>query len=142
MNAVEIEEAVAEIAANPFESGDFPFQFLAAFGAKETTLKRLRKGDSNASDIQGAILQRNNVHLAVARHGDVSATLAALRASPKTASAKAKFILATDGLWIEAEDLQSGETVADDYANLASHFGFFLPLAGISTVREIRQLAG
>ena len=40
-------------------------------------------------------------------------------APAKTAAAKAKFILATDGRWIEAEDLQSGETIADDYANLA-----------------------
>jgi hypothetical protein len=53
MNAVEIEEAVSELAAAPFDAAEFPFAFLAAFGNKETTLKRLRKGESNKSDLGG-----------------------------------------------------------------------------------------
>ena len=32
MNAVEIEEAVSELAAQPFEAEEFPFAFLEAFG--------------------------------------------------------------------------------------------------------------
>ena len=36
----------------------------------------------------------------------------------------------------EAEDLASGETVACDYADFPDHFGFFLPLAGITTVKQ------
>ena len=58
MNAVEIEAAVSELALQPFDAAEFPFAFLAAFGNKETTIKRLRKGDSNASDVPGAVLQR------------------------------------------------------------------------------------
>ena len=34
----------------------------------------------------------------------------------------------------EAEDLASGETVACTYKEFPDHFGFFLPLAGITTV--------
>jgi hypothetical protein len=69
----------------------------------------------------------------------VDATLNTLRESPKTASAKAKFILATDGETFQAEDLNGGGTVACAYAEFADHFGFFLPLAGITTVQEIRE---
>lgn len=139
MNAVEIEEAVSELVVQPFDAAEFPFHFLTAFGAKETTLKRLRKGDSNASDVAGGVLWRNNIHLAVAPSGAVAATLAALRASAKTASAKAKFILATDGETVEAEDLVGGDVVACPYAELPRHFATFLPLAGISTVKEIKN---
>jgi hypothetical protein len=139
MNAVEIEEAVSDLVAQPFDAEEFPFQFLAAFGAKDTTLKRLRKGESNASDVPGGVLQRNNIHIAVARPGEVGAALAALRASPKTGSAKAKFLLATDGESVEAEDLASGEVLACAYVELPRHFGLFLPLAGISTVKEIKN---
>ena len=64
-----------------------------------------------------------------------------MRDSPRTKSAKARYILATDGVTLEAEDLSSGETVACDYADLPNHFGFFLPLAGITTVRQIRESA-
>ena len=111
MNAVEIEEAVSALAERPFDPEEFPFAFLEAFGNKETTLKRLRKGESNKSDL-GGVLQTNNIHIAVAAPGEVTKTLAALKASPATTRAKAKFILATDGEWFEAEDLGGGETVA------------------------------
>lgn len=139
MNAVEIEEAVSELAAAPFDREEFPYAFLTAFGNKDTTVKRLRSGQSNASDIPGAVLQRNNIHIAVSEVGGVGDALARVRQSPKTQGAKAKFILATDGVTLEAEDLTSGEVIACAYAEFAEHFGFFLPLAGISTVKEIKN---
>jgi hypothetical protein len=138
MNAVEIEEAISALAEQPFDAEEFPFAFLQAFGNKETTLKRLRKGDSNKSDL-GGVLQTNNIHIAVAAPGEVTNTLAALKASPATVRAKAKFVLATDGDTFEAEDLASGETVACAYADFPDHFGFFLPLAGITTVKQVRD---
>lgn len=67
--------------------------------------------------------------------------LASLKASPATGKAKAKFILATDGKDFEAEDLISGQTVACAFKDFPDHFGFFLPLAGISTVRQISENA-
>lgn len=140
MNAVEIEEAVTELAERPFDRAEFPFQFLEAFGNKPATIKRLRDGHSNSSDL-GGILQRNNIHIAVTEKGSVSATLAALKASPATAKAKAQFVLATDGDMFEAEDIDSGETVACTFPEFPEHFGFFLPLAGISTVKQVRDSA-
>ncbi|PZT92002.1 DNA methyltransferase [Sphingomonas sp.] len=139
MNAVEIEEAVSDLALQPFDPAEFTFRFLAAFSARDTTLKRLRKGDSNQSDVPGGVLWRGNIHLAAAPAGEVGTTLAALRASPRTAAQKAKFILATDGETVEAEDLIGGDVIACAYADLPRHFATFLPLAGISTVKEIKN---
>ncbi len=138
MNAVEIEEAISALAAQPFEGGEFPFAFLLAFGNKETTIKRLRSGASNKSD-SGGVLQTNNIHIAVAPAGEVTNTLAVLKASPATAKAKARFILATDGVSFEAEDVETGETVACAFVDFPNHFGFFLPLAGITTVKQVRE---
>ncbi|MBK9004272.1 MAG: class I SAM-dependent DNA methyltransferase [Sphingomonadales bacterium] len=140
MNAVEIEEAVSKLAERPFDRAEFPFQFLEAFGNKPATIKRLRDGHSNSSDL-GGVLQRSNIHIAVAEKGEVTATLAALKSSPATTKAKAQFILATDGDMFEAEDIESGETVACTFAEFPEHFGFFLPLAGISTVKQVRDSA-
>jgi hypothetical protein len=139
MNAVEIEEAVSELAVRPFDRDEFPYAFLTAFGNKETTVRRLRSGQSNASDVASGVLQRNNIHIAVCDEGAVGSTVVNLRQSPKTLSAKAKFILATDGVTLEAEDLTTGEVLASPYSQFAEHFGFFLPLAGISTVKEIKN---
>src|SRR5215210_4058335 len=81
MNAVEIESAVSELAAQPFDAEEFPFAFLLAFGNKDTTIKRLRSGASNKSDL-GGVLQTNNIHIAVAAPGEFTKTLDAPQASP------------------------------------------------------------
>jgi len=64
MNAVEIAEAIAELADRPFDAQEFPFAFLTAFGNKETTVKRLRSASSNSSDVPGGVLQQKNIHIA------------------------------------------------------------------------------
>lgn len=141
MNAVEIEEAISALAEQPFDAAEFPYAFLEAFGRKETTLKRLRSGEMNKSDL-GGVLQRDNIHIAVAAPGTVAQTMAALRASPATTRWKAKFIVATDGQTFEAEELGTAEApIVCPYPEFPDHFGFFLPLAGISTVKQIRESA-
>ena len=140
MNAVEIEQAITDLAEQPFDRANFPYAFLEAFGNKETTIKRLRAGASNKSDL-GGVLQTNNIHILTCPAGAVPKALEALKDSPATAKAKAKFILATDGTDFEAEDLTSDETVACAFKDFPDHFGFFLPLAGISTVRQISENA-
>jgi hypothetical protein len=85
MNAVEIEQAISELAEQPFDSEEFSFAFLEAFDNKKTTIRRPRKGESN---------------IVVCPIGGVTRTLMALKESPATA--KAKFILATDGDAVEA----------------------------------------
>tara|TARA_R110000787_G_scaffold16622_17_gene50525 strand:- start:22121 stop:24901 length:2781 start_codon:yes stop_codon:yes gene_type:complete len=139
LNAVEIEEAISALAEQPFDAHEFPFAFLEAFGRKPTEIKRLRKGNTNKSDLDG-VLQRNHIHIKVCLEGEVSKTLATLKASSATTKAKAKFILATDGQTLEAEDLTSDDApIACDYKDFPDHFGFFLPLAGITTVKQIRE---
>jgi hypothetical protein len=139
MNAVEIEEAISALAERPFDADEFPYAFLEAFGNKETTLKRLRKGESNKSDV-GGVLQTNNIHIATCKPGEVTRTLGALKASPATARARARFVLATDGDLFEAEDLTTDDApISCTYADFPNHFGFFLPLAGITTIKQVRE---
>ena len=84
MNAVEIEEQVSLLAEAPFDAGEFPFQFLEAFGNKETTIAQLRKGAKNKSDLEGGVLQVNNIHLKTCAPGELEETFTALSSSPAT----------------------------------------------------------
>ena len=138
MNAIEIEEAVTALSETPFDRSEFPYAFLTAFGNKETTIKRLRSGASNKSDL-GGVLQANNLHIAIAELGKVNGLLNSLKSSPASSKGKVRFIVATDGADFEAEDLETGETVACKFKDFPDHFGFFLPLAGISTVKQIQE---
>lgn len=140
MNAVEIEEAISQLAEQPFDADNFPYAFLEAFGNKAATIKRLKSGSTNSSDIDRGVLQRNNVHIAVCEHGEVSETLEKLKCSPATIKGKVKFVVATDGESFEAEDLTSDEApVICSYNDFPDHFGYFLSLAGITTVKQIRE---
>jgi hypothetical protein len=71
LNAVEIEEAISQLADQPFDSENFPYTFLEAFGNKETTIKRLRAGASNKSDV-GGVLQTNNIHIVTCDTGRIT----------------------------------------------------------------------
>lgn len=77
MNAIEIEQAITDLAEQPFDLLEFPYQFLEAFGNKSTTIKRLRAGTSNKSDL-GGVLQTNNIHLLTCDAGKVTQALADL----------------------------------------------------------------
>ena len=138
MNAVEIEQAVSTLVEGRFDADEFPFAFLAAFGNKATTIRRLRAGATNASDV-GGVLQRNNIHIKVCPEGEAATALGELKGSAATARAKVKFALATDGKEVQAEEIASGEVLVCDYSDIPDHFGFFLTLAGITTVRQIRE---
>jgi hypothetical protein len=139
MNAVEIEQAVSELVEQNFDAAEFALAFLRAFGAKDTTIKRLRNGETNKSDL-GGVLQTGNIHIKVAEPGAVAAAFEALKASPATKRFKARFVLATDGVELYAEDLTSDEApVICALADFPNHFGSFLALAGISTVKQVRE---
>jgi len=140
LNAVEIEQAITDLAEQPFDAANFPYAFLEAFGNKATTIQRLRSGATNKSDL-GGVLQTSNIHIATCKSGEVAQTLKALKDSPATVRARAKFVLATDGTDFDAEDLNSGDTVVCAFKDFPDHFGFFLPLAGITTVRQISENA-
>ena len=136
MNAVEIEAAISDLALQPFDAAEFPFAFLAAFGNKETTLKRLRaRQHQHFGCPRRRAPAQQHPHRRLRSRRRSATTLAALRASPATAKAKAKFILATDGQTLEAEDLVERRDRRLRLSELPDHFGFFLPLAGISTVK-------
>jgi len=152
LNAVEIEEAVSKLVEEPFDAAEFSYAFLEAFGNKTATLQRLRsvgKNSTNKTDLSGdgiyPVLQRNNIHIATCSAGGPDAVAGLLKRlvdSPASSKHKAKFALATDGNTVHAECLNSEEPpLVCEFKELADHFGYFLELAGISTVRQIRENA-
>lgn len=82
MNAVEIEEAISALAEQPFDAETFPFAFLEAFGAKATTIKRLKSGSTNKSDL-GGVLQTNNIHILAEPEAGVGEAMTALKEAPR-----------------------------------------------------------
>jgi len=141
VNAVEIEEAISELAEQPFDAGEFPYAFLESFGNKKTTIKKLRSGASNKSDL-GGVLQTNHIHIKVCETGKVTETLRALKESPATLHKRNRvsYILATDGVEFQAENLDNDDDLlVCKYEEFPDNFDFFLALAGISYTKELQE---
>ena len=68
---MEIEEEISKLAEQPFDPAEFAYAFLAAFDNKATTIKKIRSDHSNKTDINGAVLQYNNIHMAARTVGEV-----------------------------------------------------------------------
>jgi len=64
-------------------------------------------------------------------------TLVTIGSEPVIAQINAQLLKLVDVVGVE--DLTSGETVACGYTDFPDHFGFFLPLAGITTVKQVRE---
>lgn len=72
----------------------------------------------------------------------MSNTLKALRASPATTKAKAKFILATDGRPLKAEELITGETTICDTERLEKLYGLYTKMTADSVKAAQRKPRG
>lgn len=59
MNAVEIEEAISDLALQPFDAAEFPF----AFGNKDTDPKRLWSGNNTSENLRRADMNSAGAHL-------------------------------------------------------------------------------
>jgi len=135
----DIEEAVSRIAAAPFNSGSFPYDFIAAYDAPPATVTRIRNGSQNASDIEGGVLWRQKLHLLICAPGQVEAGLGQLQASRATTTQRVQFIAATDGDEFAARDLKADDTIFFRVDELGDRFGFFLPLAGYSRYKAAEE---
>ena len=131
MNAVEIQEAIEELIQQPYAPSAFIEGFMTAYGASATTIARIKSGDGNATDLPNGVLWKKWVHFQPASTGEISEVLDTLQASRKTAQAKVRFAITTDGDQFAAHDLKTGELLLCPLAKLDEKFSFFLPIAGI-----------
>ncbi|MBY6006662.1 N-6 DNA methylase [Salipiger bermudensis] len=139
MNPTEIYDALAEIAAAPFDSSEFPFSFAEATDAARAAVSKLRKGTTNKSELPGGVLFGKRFHYAPALTGMSDVTLDQLRASKKTKTAKPAILIASDGETIAAEHPASGDTLHCRFDEIGDHFGFFLPAAGKERYRAVEE---
>ena len=128
----------------PFEPEEFPFAFLEAFSNKGDDAQAPPQGRiGNKSDL-GGVLWTNNIHIAGSLPpAKVTNTLAALEGEPGDDQVEGYEVCSCD--WTEKVVRKPRTSAARDcrcrYADFPDHFGFFLPLAGITTVRQIRENA-
>lgn len=139
MNPTEIADALDAIAKAKFDPTEFGYAFAQATDNAQATVAKLKAGATNKSDIAGGVLLNGKFHYVPALPGMAADMLEALRASKRTAKAKPAILIATDGEMIAAEHPKSGETLHCPFAELGTHFSFFLPAAGKERYRAAEE---
>jgi hypothetical protein len=131
MNPTEIEFAVRDLVAKPYDPATFPFDVIAIYNASAMTVSRLKSGTTNKATEPGDVLWQKHLFFRPSAPGeDVGAIGDALADNPLTARQKPRFIVVTDGRQVHIRDLKLDETVNVDFERLDEQAYFLLPLAG------------
>jgi hypothetical protein len=131
MNPTEIEFAVRDLVAKPYDAETFPYDLIGIFNASKVTVSRLKSGTMNKANKSGDLLWQKKLFFRRAAPGeDVGAIGDVLVDDPLTAKHKPRFILVTNGEQVHVRDLSFNETENIEFERLDEKSDFLLPLAG------------
>ncbi len=137
MTITQIENNITKLLKN-FSQDNFIFEFLLAYGEPKATITRLRKGDLNQLETKGEVTLRKKLFFKVVStqlHG----TIDTLRTDSDTLKQKPRFIIVTDYKTLLAYDTKTTDTLDIKFKELAKHYDFFLPLAGMEKSTHIDE---
>jgi uncharacterized protein YqiB (DUF1249 family) len=106
------------------------FDFLLAYGEPKATITRLKKGDLNQLEAKGEVTQRKKLFFKEAT-ANLHGVIDTLRIDSATQKQKPRFIIVTDYETLLAYDTKTTDTLDIKFKDLAKHYDFFLPLAGM-----------
>lgn len=139
----EIEQRVTQIAEQDEFGDDLLFDLLLAYGRAQSNVTRLRNGSYNvAEDPSRDYAQKNIVYFRPLVDGDTPTTPAEreaklldavqhLRTHERVIRYNTRFVIATDYHWLAAVDIKTNENRIFPLGQLAKHYSFFLPWAGM-----------
>lgn len=131
MNIAEIEVNLKKL-LKEFDKENFIYDLLLAYGQPKASIKRLRDGDLNLSKQEGEISWKKKLFYKEAKGADLHELIANLMdAESKMVKHDPRFIIVTDFKTLLAVDTKTNDTLDVSMSNLAKHFDFFLPWAGM-----------
>lgn len=129
----QIEARIESLGGQESYDRDFIFELLAVFGTPKSTITRLKSGSLNvAKDPTSEVARKKLVyfHEATADE-DLLAVSAELRDAPHVKRFDPRFVIVTDYKELLAIDTKTRENLIIPIRDIANHFSFFLPWAGM-----------
>ena len=129
----QIEARIESLGGQESYDRDFIFELLAVFATPKSTITRLKSGSLNvAKDPTSEVARKKLVyfHEATADE-DLLAVSAELRDAPHVKRFDPRFVIVTDYKELLAIDTKTRENLIIPIRDIANHFSFFLPWAGM-----------
>lgn len=131
LNFKAVEERVAHLGNRESYDREFVFDLLLAYGKPKGNVTRLRNGSLNvAIDPDREVAQKNVVYFRET-DGEPLADIEELRTSPAVVRYNPRFVVVTNYDELVAVDMKTAENKVFPIRDIAKHFTFFLPWAGM-----------
>ena len=130
MNIEKLETNIQAIIANLSEQS-FIYDLLLAYEQPRSSITRLQKGDYNLSKNQGEILWKKKLFFKAEKEADLHSLIDKLQSDTAITRHHPRFIIVTDYQTLLAVDTRIDDTLDIPISELAKHFDFFLPWAGM-----------
>ncbi len=130
MNLDKLQQSVRAIVAN-LDELEFVYQLLRVYDLPKASITRLKNGHYNKSKNTGEILWRKKLCFKHEPEADLHHCIDELKSDEAVTQHKPRFIIVTDFETLLALDTKTDDTIDTPIKNLADHFDFFLPWAGM-----------
>jgi len=130
MNLETLESNLQALITN-LDKDTFIYDLLLAYDLPKASVTRLHKGDYNLSKVQGEILWKKKLFFKQDTNTDLHHLIDQLSADSTIAKQHPRFIIVTDFKSLLSVDTKTGDTLDILITDLAKHYDFFLPWAGL-----------
>lgn len=130
MNTLQVENSVHAI-LQKFNRESFVYDFLLAYDTPKSIVKKLRDLALNLSKVEGEVLWKKKLFFKNVENADLHLIIDSIKTEDRVSKHSPRFILITDYNTLLAIDSKTQDSLEIRFADLATHFDFFLPLAGM-----------
>ena len=135
MNIAQIENNLSELLKS-YSRDTFIYDLLLAYGVPRASITRLQKGSLNLSKNKGEIAWKKKLLFKEIEGEDLHEAISELKDDDKATKHDPRFIVVTDYDTILAIDTKTADTLDIPVLDIAKHFDFFLPLAGMEKAQH------
>lgn len=135
MNIAQIENNLQQLVKS-FNKETFIYDLLLAYGQPKASITRLQQGGLNLSKVEGEIAWKKKLFFRVVKNEDLHELIEDIKANDKAIKHDPRFIVVTDFETLLAIDRKTADTLDIPILEIARHYDFFLPWAGMEKAQH------
>ena len=135
MNIAQIEINLQKLVAT-INKETFIYDLLLAYGLPKASITRLQKGNLNMSKTKGEISWKKKLFFREEYESDLHITVSELA---KSITHNERFVIVTDFKTLLAIDTKTEDNLDCQITDLAKHYDFFLPWAGMEKAQHANE---
>lgn len=135
MNIAQIENNLQELLKS-FDRDTFIYDLISAYGLPKSTITRLQRGGLNLSKLPDEVAWKKKLFFKSAVNEDIHELFSNIKVNARVNKHDPRFIIVTDFDTLLAFDSKTTDTLDIPILELAKHFDFFLPWAGMEKAQH------